>query len=85
MTGPFRLVTKTISHDTVGALQTLLDEAEKGDLIGIAFAVMYSKGGYITDAAGEAYESPTFARGMVKALDDRLREILRELSSTKVQ
>lgn len=80
MTGPFRLVTRTISHDTIEALSTLLDQAKRGDLIGVAFAAMYNEGGYLVDAAGEAHKSPTFARGMIKALDDKLREILRELS-----
>jgi len=80
MTGPFRLVTRTISHDTVEALSTLLEQAKRGDLIGLAFAAMYNEGGYLVNAEGETYKSPTFTRGMIKALDDKLRAILRELS-----
>jgi hypothetical protein len=82
MTGPFKLVAQPISHDSIEALNELLTQAKQGNLIGVAFAAMYEKGNYSVDVAGEAYKSPTFARGMVKALDDRLRDILHELSST---
>ncbi len=69
---PFRLVPSDISHDTVEALTELLDQAHKGKVIGIAFAVMCKGRDYFTDAAGEARRSPTFARGMVMDLSDKL-------------
>lgn len=70
MKPPFVLAQDTISHDTVEALQTLLDEAKKGNLIGIAFAAMYTKPTrrYATEAAGEADRNPTFALGTVIVL-----------------
>jgi hypothetical protein len=80
MTGPFRLVTRSISNDTVEALSTLLEQAKQGALIGIAFAAMYNEGGYLVDAAGEAHRSPTFSRGMIRALDDKLILVLNEMS-----
>lgn len=80
MKRPFTLVTKTISHDTVEALGTLFEQAKQGDLIGVAFAAMYKEGGYMVDAAGEAHRSPTFARGMIRALDDELIVILKDMS-----
>lgn len=68
----YRLTPDTISHDTVEALRTLLADAERGYIIGVAFAVMYKGRDFVVDTAGEAHRSPTFARGMVAALDDHL-------------
>lgn len=64
--------------ETIEVLRTLLREAESGHLIGLAFAAIYKDRRYIVDTAGEAYRSPTFARGMVAALDDESRELLRQ-------
>jgi hypothetical protein len=69
---PFRLVPDTVSHDTVEALQTLLKDAQRGEIIGVAFAVMNKGRDYIVNTAGEAHRSPTFARSIVQALDDHL-------------
>lgn len=76
----FILVPGTISHDTIEAARTILDQAERGEALGIIFGVMYRGKRYIVNAAGEAYDSPTFARGMAAALDDYLRERLHELT-----
>jgi len=72
MKPPFRLVPNKISPDTVRALEELLADARSGRMIGIAYAAMYRSRHYIVNAAGEARRNPTFARGMVAALDDRL-------------
>jgi hypothetical protein len=74
---PFMLVRDTMSHDTVEALRQLLTEAERGDVIGVAFAAMCRRRRFFVSAAGEAHRNPTFARGMVAALDDELGERLR--------
>lgn len=70
MKPPFVLAQDPISHDTVEALQTLLDEAKKGHLIGISFAAMYTKPRrrFVTEAAGEADRNPTFAISTVVVL-----------------
>lgn len=73
MTTPFRLVSDPISHNTVEALQTLLDQAKSGKLIGLAYAAMYKQREFAVDTAGEAHRSPIFARGMIACLDDKLR------------
>lgn len=73
---PFTLVKNTISHDTVEALEQLLIEARSGDIIGITFAAMHNEKTYIIDTVGAAYRNPTFARGMVAALDDELRDMV---------
>jgi hypothetical protein len=72
MRPPFTLIEEGTSGDTIECLETLLEAARRGDLIGIAFAAMYKKRSYITHAAGEAHRNPTFARGMVATLDDLL-------------
>jgi hypothetical protein len=74
MKPPFTLIPDSISHDSVEALKTLLDDAEKGELIGIAFTAMYKKRSYIVNAAGEAHRNPTFALGMTEVLNDYLRD-----------
>lgn len=73
MKPPFRLVQDDISHDTVAALETLLADAKKGRVIGIAYAVMFKQRQFAVDAAGEAYRNPIFTRGMIACLDDKLR------------
>lgn len=72
MKPPFRLVPDQVSKDTIEALQQMLGQAKKGELIGIAFAAMYRHREYIVNTTGEAHRNPTFARGMVAALDDEL-------------
>lgn len=73
----FTLIPGTISKDTVEALQSLLRDAESGDIIGFVYAAMYKGRNFIVNTAGEAYQSPTFARGMVAALDDHLMDRVR--------
>lgn len=68
----YRLVPDEISPDTIVALEELLAHARKGQLIGIAFVGMYRRREYICNTTGEARRSPTFTRGMLKALDDKL-------------
>lgn len=75
MTRPFSLVSDSLSHETEKCLASLLDDAKNGHLVGIAFAAMYKGGTYIVNAAGEAYRSPTFARGMVADLSEQLGKI----------
>lgn len=72
MRTPFHLVPDTISKDTVQCLEQLLVAARKGQVIGLAYAAMLKRREYIVNTAGEAYRNPTFARGMVSALDDQL-------------
>jgi len=76
MKQPYKLVRSQVSHDSVAVLKNLLEQAEQGELIGVAFAAMYKEGNYVVDLTGEAHRSPTFARGMVKALDDCLRHLV---------
>lgn len=72
MKTPFILVPDTISNDTVESLEQLLEHARRGEVIGLAFAAMLKRRGYIVNSSGEAFRNPTFSRGMLRALDDKL-------------
>ena len=72
MKAPYHLVPDTISKDTVKCLEQLLRAARQGQVIGLAYAAMLKRREYIVNSAGEAHRNPTFARGMVSALDDQL-------------
>jgi hypothetical protein len=74
---PFRLVPDTLSKDTLEALTQLLDLAQRGELIGVAFAGILKQRRYFVNTAGEAHRNPTFARGCVSALDDELGKRMR--------
>lgn len=74
MKQPFSLLPDNLSHNTVEALEQLLAQARKGEVIGIAFAAMLRRRSFIVNTAGEAHRNPTFSRGMLRALDDCLGE-----------
>ncbi len=74
MKPPFVLIPDNVSTDTVKCLETLLRHARKGEVIGIAFAAALKRRAYITNTAGECHRNPTWARGMVAALDDQLAD-----------
>lgn len=76
MKRPFKLVPDHISHDTRKCLEQLAQHAEDGELIGIAYAVMYRGRNFIVNTAGEFHRNPTFARGAVAALDDELSRMV---------
>lgn len=81
MKQPFALVPDTLSNETIECIEQLLVWARRGDLIGIAFAGVLKRRGYIVNSAGEAHRNPTFARGMVAALDDQLSARVRGSSA----
>lgn len=76
MKPPFHLVQDGLSTDTVKALEGLLAEAKKGELIGMAYVAMYRRREYTACATGEARRNPTFTRGMLAALDDVLGDMV---------
>jgi hypothetical protein len=66
---PYTLaVVDGVSRDTVSCLRTLLEAAEKGEVIGVCYAAMHRKRQYTVHACGEAHRNPTFSSGMVSAL-----------------
>lgn len=75
---PYRLIPDNISHDTIEALETLLELARAGEVTGIAFACALPRSKYITNLAGHCYRHPTLARGMVMTLSDQLAGLVHE-------
>lgn len=73
---PFHLVQDGLSSETVAALEQMLDEARSSELIGVAYVAMYRRREYTSGATGECRRSPTFSRGMVRALDDFLAAMI---------
>jgi hypothetical protein len=57
-----------VSHDTVECLESLLEEARRGEVIGVCVAAMHKRRNYTVRACGEAHRNPTFSSGMVGAL-----------------
>lgn len=74
----FSLARDTISHDSVEALEALLEEARQGKLIGLAFVAMYKDRYYVTNTAGEAYRNPVFTCGMLASLNYQLMRKVNE-------
>lgn len=83
MKAPFTLIADTVSTDTVECLQLLLRRAKRGEVIGLAFCAMLKQRAYIVNTAGAAHDSPTFARGMVAALDDALSNRIHHRGETQ--
>lgn len=75
---PFQASHQPASHDTIEALEQMLDEARRGRLIGMACVAMYKRREFYANATGEAFRNPTFSRGMVAVLDDYLRDMVYE-------
>lgn len=68
-----RIVPPRICTETVEALERWLNEARRGDLVGLACVKIY-RTHYRPELAGQARQRPTLTRGMVGALEDAVRE-----------
>lgn len=75
MTG-FRLIPDPISHEVIEAATQLLDGAQSGEIVGMAFIVMLTGRKFFTNVAGGCRSDPHLTRGMLLALDDELRNII---------
>ena len=75
---PYRLIPQEVSHDTVDVLEMLLTLAKAGQLTGIAYVCTLKKQRYLTDVAGFCYKNPTYTRGMVAFLSDKLAGLTHE-------
>ena len=62
-----------VQRDVVAICKTLLEGAENGEIVGIAFAAVLQRQRFVTDVAGTCERNLTHTRGMVRALDDKLR------------
>lgn len=66
----------THSRDTELALEDLVRLARERQLIGMAYVAMYVGREYRVGAVGAARTSPTYTRGMVRALDEELGRLI---------
>lgn len=69
---PLTLIADNLSNDVTECCKQLLKEARAGRLTGLAFIGVVDNAGYVADTAGEAHRSPTWTRGALRALDDKL-------------
>lgn len=69
-----QLVPAHASQETVAVLRDMLGQAERGEIIGLAFVAM-RVANYTVDAVGLARRSPVVARGMLADLKDLLRDL----------
>ncbi|MBW8364717.1 MAG: hypothetical protein K0M39_09190 [Rhizobium sp.] len=65
-----KLVKNYICQDTIDALEYLLYEARKGELIGLVYGGMHKHHSCIVDAVGAGYRDPLFALGVANLLTD---------------
>jgi hypothetical protein len=68
---------KSGSDSTIGVLESLLEDAHSGNVVGIAFVALRKRRQFVMGATGEARRNPVFARGMLACLDDALGEMTR--------
>lgn len=71
-----QLVRDHISRDVVQALEQLLDGAQQGLVTGMVFGVALKGRKYHVNVAGSLARDPTFARGVVAAIDDELMSMV---------
>lgn len=73
MRPPFRLVQSSHqSTETTACLQELLKDAEKKELIGVAYVAMYKSREWDYRACGEANRNPAWSMGMLVAFIAKL-------------
>lgn len=74
---PYELVLDQVSTNTVEALEYLLEGAKRGEVVGLAYAVIIKGRRFAVDCAGEACSNPLLARAVVAVLDDHLSDMIR--------
>lgn len=65
---PVTLLHNKVSDDTIGALEFLLHEARRGEVIGLVFSAITKNRSCLNDLVGEAVDNPVFALGAVHVL-----------------
>lgn len=66
-----------VDADTVWILEKLLAEAKAGRCTGLAYVAAMGRRGYVADTHGDARRSPTWTRGALRGLDDKLAARIR--------
>ena len=70
-----KLVPHKISSSTVNALASLTIQAERGQLIGIAFAALYKGDTFIAASCGACHDDPMRSMGMAAVLHAKLLQL----------
>lgn len=71
-----QLLRDSISRDNVEAAKIIMEAAATGDIVGTVFALQLRGRRYVVNITGQCVRDPTFARGMVGAIDDELRDLI---------
>lgn len=71
-----QLLRDFISRDGMEAAAIIKNGFESGSIVGIVFGLQLPGRRYIVNVAGECVTDPTFARGIVGALEDELRDLI---------
>lgn len=77
MVGP-QLLREVVSSDTVDCAKALIDGSESGQVVGAVIGFLYRRRRYSVAICGEAYADPTWARGVIAAIEDELRQMVHE-------
>lgn len=72
---PFTLIQVDTSHDTIEALEYLLQEARVGRLIGLIYGAALRGRDYFVDTAGETHRNPMFGLSIASVLWRRLSDM----------
>lgn len=75
MRRPFTLIPSTGSSDTARCVRELCAAVQDQRLIGLAYVALYQQRNYEVHLCGEAGRSPTFTRGAVGALMDKISRL----------
>lgn len=73
---PVRLVEKRIDHDAIAQLAMLLDRAEQGEIVGIAWIALADEGGVAVGFSGAVSEHLYTSIGAVRALERDLLDLI---------
>ena len=66
------LVRAVSNTDTVDTLQSLLKQAQAGELTGLAFVSLHPAGGFTGDVVGAAKDHPFETIGLLRALEIKI-------------
>ena len=73
-----QLIRETVSGDTLQCAEALAEGVKDGQIVGAVIGFLYRRKKYSVAICGDAYHDPTFARGVIGALEDELRELIHE-------
>jgi hypothetical protein len=76
-TGP-QLLREVVSKDTLQCAKALVTKAEDGEVVGAVIGFIYRRQKYSVAVCGQAFDNPTWARGVTAAIDDELYTLIHE-------